>query len=240
MQYHIARNGQQAGIFSEEDVRSKLLRNELSPEDLCWTDGMPDWQPLSVKFARTEPAADTETGEVNPYAPPQTSIFDRAKPVTLELASLGDRFLAQFVDGLCAVVAAIPLAIGVSTAGGLGALERGEVEALTPFSLGCIGLSVVLFIGLMIYNLVLLATRGQTIGKKLQAIRIVTYPGGHNPGGVKAVVLRVIVNVILGAVGHIGTVYSIVDICFIFRQDRRCIHDFIAGTQVVKGQPPEA
>ena len=31
-----------------------------------------------------------------------------------------------------------------------------------------------------------------------------------------------------------GGLFSIVDICFIFRDDRRCIHDLIAGTQVVK------
>lgn len=74
MQYHIARNGQQAGTFSEEDVRSKLLLNEFSPSDLCWTEGMADWQPLSVRFAQTTSApVAADTGAINPYAPPQAS-----------------------------------------------------------------------------------------------------------------------------------------------------------------------
>lgn len=31
--------------------------------------------------------------------------------------------------------------------------------------------------------------------------------------------------------------YALVDICFIFREDRRCLHDLLAGTRVVQGQP---
>jgi len=96
-----------------------------------------------------------------------------------------------------------------------------------------IGLSVLMLLGLFIYNLVLLATRGQTIGKKLKGIRIVTHPDGANPGGVKTIVLRGIINGLSGSVPLLGPVYSIVDICFIFREDQRCIHDLIAGTKVV-------
>jgi len=39
---------------------------------------------------------------------------------------------------------------------------------------------------------------------------------------------------ILGAVPMIGNVFTIVNYCFIFRADRRCLHDLIAGTKVVK------
>jgi uncharacterized RDD family membrane protein YckC len=80
-------------------------------------------------------------------------------------------------------------------------------------------------------------TRGQTIGKRIIGIRIVTFPDGRNPGGVKAILLRAIVNGLIAAIPLVGNVYSLVDICFIFRDDRRCIHDLIAGTQVIKGQP---
>ena len=37
----------------------------------------------------------------------------------------------------------------------------------------------------------------------------------------------------------LGPLFSLVNVCFIFREDRRCIHDLIAGTQVVNGQPPQ-
>ena len=100
MQYHIARNGQQAGTFSEEDVRSKLLLNEFSPSDLCWTEGMAEWQPLGVRFAQTTTPR-VFVDEINPYAPPLASVGhppggvipagggDRTGPAWEQRATLG-------------------------------------------------------------------------------------------------------------------------------------------------------
>lgn len=232
MQYHIARNGQQAGVFSEEDVRSKLLLNEFSPSDLCWTEGMTDWQPLSTRFtpATAAPSSTDDGAALNPYAPPQTNVTPVARAGSLQLASLGDRLVAAILDSVILVLLMIPLFIGTAMSDNSSGPE--------PVALALIGVSALLLIGLLIYNLVLLATRGQTLGKKLKGIRIVTFPDGANPGGVKAILLRGFVNGLIGAVPLLGPIYSLVDICFIFREDRRCIHDLIAGTQVVQGQPP--
>jgi uncharacterized RDD family membrane protein YckC len=46
--------------------------------------------------------------------------------------------------------------------------------------------------------------------------------------------LRIIVNGIPGALPCIGPFYSLADILCIFREDRRCLHDHIAGTKVVQ------
>jgi uncharacterized RDD family membrane protein YckC len=85
------------------------------------------------------------------------------------------------------------------------------------------------------YNIYLLATRGQTLGKQWMKIRIVTNPQGENPGFVKAFLLRGLVNCLIG---NFVPLYGIVDVCFIFREDRRCLHDLIAETIVVGGEPP--
>ena len=53
---------------------------------------------------------------------------------------------------------------------------------------------------------------------------------GENGGFVPNVLLRFIVNGLLWII----PLYGLVDILFIFRGDRRCIHDMIAGTQVVE------
>lgn len=45
--------------------------------------------------------------------------------------------------------------------------------------------------------------------------------------------LRLFVNGLIAAIPCVGLIYSIVDICFIFREDRRCIHDLLAQTCVV-------
>lgn len=91
-------------------------------------------------------------------------------------------------------------------------------------------LAVVYVLGLAVVQVVLLTVAGQTLGKKALDIRIVKVETGRNGGFVTNVLLRSILN---GALGLIP-LYSLVDILFIFRSDRRCIHDLIAGTVVVK------
>ena len=81
-----------------------------------------------------------------------------------------------------------------------------------------------------IVQIVLLTNDGQTIGKKIFNIRIVSVETGQNAGIVRNWVVRTWFNTMLW-----GTIiYAIFDILFIFRGDRRCIHDLIAGTRVVK------
>ncbi len=239
MQYHIARNGQQAGTFSEETVREKLQRGDFSPGDLCWTEGMADWQPLSVQFAAPQAVQTFAEGEMNPYAPPQAAI-SATRESNLTLATLGQRLGAAALDGVVALVCALPMLIGLWNSG---FFETPEFDAQPDVAKmegaeSYIAVSGLLMLAMFVYTLILLATRGQTIGKKLLAIRIVTFPDGANPGGVKTILLRVFVNGLIGAVPFLGSIYTLVDICFIFREDRRCIHDLIAGTQVVQGQPP--
>ena len=41
---------------------------------------------------------------------------------------------------------------------------------------------------------------------------------------------------VMGAVPYLGMIFHLVDSLFIFREDRRCLHDRIAGTRVVRQQ----
>ena len=70
------------------------------------------------------------------------------------------------------------------------------------------------------------------MGKKAWGIRIVRMQTGANGGFVTNVLLRLIVNGLLGLI----PLYGLVNILFIFRSDLRCIHDMIAGTQVVEAE----
>lgn len=231
-QFHIARDGQQLGVYPDQDVESCLVSGTIKPDDLCWTEGMADWQPVSSRFAA--PAAQLSApAAFNPYAAPTANVVKSASGA-VTLASLGLRFGAAMLDGLIQVVVLLPVIIPAVM---LDAKNGGEMSPTMGISMG-VGLLGLL--GLLVYNLVLLATRGQTLGKKLVGTRIATYPGGEKPGFVKAFVLRAFVVGIIGAIPLIGPVFSLVDICFIFRSDHRCIHDLIAGTHVLEGQPPEA
>jgi hypothetical protein len=56
---------------------------------------------------------------------------------------------------------------------------------------------------------------------------------GRKPAFGRLIGLRIRDCWAIGLVPIIGPIYSIVDVLFIFRDDRRCIHDHIAGTRVV-------
>lgn len=47
MQLYIARNGQQTGPYSLEDVLGQLRSGRVKPTDLAWYAGAADWQPIS-------------------------------------------------------------------------------------------------------------------------------------------------------------------------------------------------
>lgn len=56
MQIHVARNGQQLGQFSIEEVNRKLADGTFSPTDLGWHEGAAGWAPLSSIAGLTMPA----------------------------------------------------------------------------------------------------------------------------------------------------------------------------------------
>ena len=132
------------------------------------------------------------------------------------LADIGDRFLAQLIDG-----GALALLIG------FGFIWFAIEE---PLGVLMMALLVVSLITLQWY---LLTTQGQTIGKSLMKIRIVRYDTEENPGFGRAVGLRELVPGFIGAIPLFGMLFTLVDILFIFGKERRCIHDYIAGTKVI-------
>ena len=84
-----------------------------------------------------------------------------------------------------------------------------------------------------IINVKFLLENGQTIGKKIVGIKI-TDLNGDIPSLINTYVLRTLVSGIIMIIPFIGRIYSLLDPLFIFRKDKRCIHDLIAETIVVK------
>jgi len=86
---------------------------------------------------------------------------------------------------------------------------------------------------LVCVQICLLLTQGQSIGKKVVGVRIIKQDGG-SPGFVGAVLLRVCVPWLIGAIPYAGQAFALVNLLFIFGEKRRCLHDRIAGTIVVE------
>ena len=89
----------------------------------------------------------------------------------------------------------------------------------------------------LILNGWLLWTRGQTAGKAAMSLMIVDHPTGNCASFWKLLFVRALIPVVVIAVGFIWELLwllVLIDFCFIFRKDQRCLHDWVAGTRVVK------
>ena len=88
----------------------------------------------------------------------------------------------------------------------------------------------------MTINGYLLATAGQTIGKRLVGTRIVNVSDERIPRFLPLLGARYGITWLVGLIPGVGTVYGLVDALFVFRDDRRCVHDLFAGTKVVNAE----
>lgn len=153
------------------------------------------------------------------------SLEDELRDDERPLADPGTRLIAQFIDGFCVLGVLLPAgALAL-----LGSLAGGDDAAGIAGGVG----ALIGIIALVVYQASLLGREGQTIGKRSQRIRIVDATDGSNPGIGRAFWTRSVANGMLGAIPYLGSLYSIADIVFIFRDDRRCIHDHLASTIVV-------
>jgi uncharacterized RDD family membrane protein YckC len=149
------------------------------------------------------------------------------------LANRWIRLVAAILDTIFATICLAPALFMIGAAAVSGSLTGNQGEAEAAVLLAALPLLLIGFLVVLVVQVWLLTTRGQTLGKLLLKIRIVRFDNEANPGFVRAVLLRVIVPAIISCVPLLGSVFGIVDVCFIFRDDHRCIHDLIAGTKVV-------
>ena len=155
------------------------------------------------------------------YRPYESDEMAAEEPAS-ELASPWVRLAAVIIDGLIVLGLFIILFLaGVVSFG----LEGGL--------LGLLAL-IPVYLAVLIVQMILLAMRGQTIGKIILRIRIVDNVTGAHPGWARLILLRTLVHSIIGSIPFIGFIYALVDALFIFRADHRTIHDLIAGTRVDK------
>ncbi|MCH8247730.1 MAG: RDD family protein [Bacteroidetes bacterium] len=141
------------------------------------------------------------------------------------LASKGQRFLASMVDGLIGLVITFPI---IYFTGGFKVIASGVQPSFsyTLFS------SVVGILAFSLVHGMLLVRNGQTVGKKFIGIKIVDL-SGNLPTITSHLLPRYAVFFLLGLVPVVGIFIFGINILFIFGKQRRCIHDYIAGTRVV-------
>lgn len=155
-------------------------------------------------------------------------------------ASLAKRFGAFFIDTLFMFVAILTVmsAIGIfdvavdetQSPEQVQAAVQAHIENLTPMQKTVLALSP--FVSFFLLNGLLLARSGQTLGKRILGLAIVTLDG-QKPDFFSMIVWRYLTQWTAGMIPGIGVLLRLLDVCFVFRPDRRCIHDVIAKTRVI-------
>lgn len=78
-QYHVIKNDEQIGPFSEDHLKEQLSNGELSFNDICWAEGMEEWQPIHATIELPEMAAPPPAPVTPP--PPPTHVTPPPPPV---------------------------------------------------------------------------------------------------------------------------------------------------------------
>jgi uncharacterized RDD family membrane protein YckC len=162
----------------------------------------------------------------DPYAPPKAALSDLEEWTrSEELAGRFTRFAAAFVDSILGMLFAFPM---IYVLGTWDYVSRGQNP---PVMLTVAGTALGFAWFILIHGY-FLKTNGQTIGKKLTGIRIANLDG-RVPDLTTLLLLRYLPISLVTLIPMIGVYLPLIDVLFIFRSDRRCIHDLIAGTKVV-------
>ncbi|MCA0395130.1 MAG: RDD family protein [Proteobacteria bacterium] len=164
----------------------------------------------------------------NPYRGPQAEVTGNADGDVP--AGRGERLLATLLDAVLVLLLLGPLLL----LGGYWqrALEAARAGQALPLS---ITLSWAL-VGFLVFAAVQgypLAVSGQTWGKRALGLRMVDM-AGRQPSFARLLGLRYGVRYALANVPLAGPLLHLANVLLIFRADRRCGHDLVAGTRVVK------
>ncbi len=165
----------------------------------------------------------------NIYASPEADV-DVADPAQYELASRWARLFGALLDGIIVGMAFVPFLFLIGYYDSFGDPGAAALPTMTAFVTPAVGY-VVLYI---VFNGYLLHTSGQSIGKRVLGTRIVSVQTGKILPLSRVIFLRFLPFTLAAYVPLIGPIIGLANNLAIFTSSKRCLHDYIAGTKVVK------
>ncbi|NNH27803.1 RDD family protein [Acinetobacter terrestris] len=255
MQIYLARNNQQAGPYTLEQLNQMLASQQVLLTDLAWHQGMTEWKALG-ELTQGKLVYQPE-GYIAPTAfpeqtPVQNSSFSKiqiekkAVPNN-EFASITTRILAKIIDLLLWLpAAAIPsFFLKPEQVNQLSEIQQKMQSADTStqavqlqqqlFTLipaeawQAMCVYIIIMLGIQAF---MLAKSGQSIGKKLTKIKIVDAESGEKVSLMRAFTLRSFIFIILNLL--FMPFVTIVDHVFAIGEKRQTLHDKLAKTKVIK------
>jgi uncharacterized RDD family membrane protein YckC len=168
--------------------------------------------------------SDSTKIDTNPYQAPTVHVDDIVEDGSGKPATRGSRLGAYVLDAAIVVFPAL-LIVGV-----IGYLFKADEQRSVLFSGIGVGVSMLMF---LILNIPLLYKYGQTIGKRIMGIHI-SRTDGSRAGLARILFLRYFLMGLVNAIPFLGVATSLLDPLLIFQKSRRCLHDLIADTVVVR------
>ncbi len=254
MQIYLARNNQQAGPYTVEQLNQMLASQQVLLTDLAWHQGMAEWKALGELTQGKlvfEP-----TGFVTPTIPAQSQQYSntsiqnvqvKTKASHQELASINSRVLAKIFDLLLWIPAAIipsfflkpdqipqlhALQQKMQNAGSSDQMVQYQQELITLIPFEAWQAMLVYVIAMLAVQAYFLAKSGQSLGKKITNIKIVDAETGENVKLPRIFLLRSVIFVFLNLI--FMPFVTIIDHVFAFSKNRQTLHDKLAKTKVIK------
>ncbi len=170
----------------------------------------------------------TPSSTPNPYAAPQGDLSEQRAPDEAELAGRGRRLASAIIDAIIMLLLAVAPIIMF-----FGGWTDYQAAATTGSYMLTLGSTAFGFVVYLLVNGYFLAKDGQSIGKKLLGTKIVR-TDGSKADFVRIVTRRLLPVQALNLIPMVGPLLSVVDALFIFRASKKCIHDDIADTVVIR------
>jgi uncharacterized RDD family membrane protein YckC len=241
----IGGDGKEYGPVTPEQVRTWIKAGRANLETSAKALGTEEWRRLG-DFVEFAPPGDAPPIMGSP--PAAAPAFAAPEAAGLVRADRGARLLARGIDWAIEIACAIPggFLLGGEILKIVTAASQGKEPDFSELDVPRVILGASVLFGtwliLLAVQVWLLATRGQTIGKRLLGLRVVKIDGSA-AGIVHAWLMRealiTVIGMVAGFIPFVGPIllrpaFHLVDWCLIFRDDQRCLHDTIAGTIVVK------
>jgi uncharacterized RDD family membrane protein YckC len=250
MQIYLARNNQQAGPYTLEQLNQMLASQQVLLTDLAWHEGMTEWKALGELTQGK--LVYTPTGYVPPaHTPIQNPAISQmkveSKAPQQELASINIRALAKIIDLLLWLpAAAIPsfflnadqvnelsnIQQKMQTADSSTQAMQLQHQLFTLIPAEAWQTMFAYIIIMLAIQAFFLAKSGQSIGKKLTRIKIVDAENGEKVNLTRIFLLRSIVFIILNML--FMPFITIADYLFALGKNRQTLHDKLAKTTVIK------
>jgi uncharacterized RDD family membrane protein YckC len=237
-QWHYSINSMQYGPVSKMELAQLVKNGSLAKDDLVWKEGMSNWGEAGNMSELTGMFQGVKSRRAGRNSP-DGNLTD---PMRRLMARVIDRLILLLVIGISiGLMILISIALGVGGAAASnpdGTVDEGASVVLGAMTLGAIfGWIAAIVVPISIMTAVqvyYLSKYSQTIGKRILKMQIVRIEDGQPAGFGNGFILRTLCNnVIGGLLFFTAGAYFVIDACFIFRDDRRCIHDLIAKTKVV-------